>query len=338
MIKKTLLRFLFSAPIALLAANTLHAADQYNFLTINNPGDPNFNQLLGINNSGEIAGYFGDGNVLPNKGYTTTAPYRSFTAENFPQSVQTQVVGINNASTPVTVGFYIDGNNNNFGFVNQAGNFTSVSSPNTPTNTPTTNQLLGVNDHGIAAGFYNDMDGNAHGYTYNIAANSFANVVLPGSFVATANTATGVDNAGDIVGFYVNGTGQHGFLDVAGNIKSLDDPNGTNTMILGVNNNNQLVGSFVDGNGITNGFVYNWATSTWQTVDDPYQSSTAAFNVTGTTINGINDRGQIVGFFSDGTNVNGFLATATPEPADFALLALGGGLLLTWRRANRKTA
>ena len=76
----------------------------YVFRDIINPGDVTFNQLLGINSSGEIAGYFGSGNAgFPNKGYTTVPPYTSFTNENFPGSVQTQVTGINNAGT--TVGF-----------------------------------------------------------------------------------------------------------------------------------------------------------------------------------------------------------------------------------------
>ena len=33
----------------------------------------------------------------------------------------------------------------------------------------------------------------------------------------------------------------------------------------------------------------------WYTVNDPHASATAAFGVDGTTINGINDLGQLVG-------------------------------------------
>jgi len=33
----------------------------YSFQTLDNPGDPTFNQLLGINNDGLIAGFFGNG-------------------------------------------------------------------------------------------------------------------------------------------------------------------------------------------------------------------------------------------------------------------------------------
>jgi hypothetical protein len=42
-------------------ASDHHDATGYEFHTINNNNDPTFNQLLGINNRGVIAGYFGSG-------------------------------------------------------------------------------------------------------------------------------------------------------------------------------------------------------------------------------------------------------------------------------------
>jgi hypothetical protein len=62
------------------------------FQDISNPHDLTFTQLLGINNASTIAGYFGSGAVgHPNKGFTLVLP-STFTNENFPGSVQTQVV------------------------------------------------------------------------------------------------------------------------------------------------------------------------------------------------------------------------------------------------------
>ena len=120
-----------------------------------NVADVTFNQALGINSSGIIAGYFGSGAAgLPNQGYTVAPPYaqRNFTNENFPGSVQTQVTGINNIGT--AVGFWSDQNNanmvnNNFGFVDIANTFTNVNNPATGTG-PAINQLLGVNNSNIA--------------------------------------------------------------------------------------------------------------------------------------------------------------------------------------------
>jgi hypothetical protein len=323
---------------AFMLAPAINAATLYTLQTFDNQADPTFNQLLGINNSGTIAGYFGSGldAAHPNKGYVFAQPYgqANYTNENFPGSAQTQVVGINNANGPVTVGFWADAapGGNNFGFVNQNGTFTNVMNPGTPATGTRTNQLLGINDNNIAAGFFNDGNGNANGYLYNIATKQFTPILFPNG---TMTTATGVNNNSVVSGFYMDANGLlHGFVDTNGNFVSYDDPNGTNTMFLGLTNNNLVVGSFVDANGMTEGLVYNLATKTWQSINDPNASANAAFGVNGTTVNGINDKGQLVGFFSDGANVNGFLATPIPEPASFVLIPLGAALFLGlgWRK------
>src|SRR5579862_391310 len=144
--------------IALACGAGRLSAAALTFQDILDSGDPTFNQALGINNSGLIAGYFGSGAVgHPNKGYTVPSPYTSFTNENFPGSSQTQVTGLNNIGT--SVGFWSNTNNgsgadSNFGFVDVGGTFTSVNNPATGLTTPVFNQLLGVNDGNIAVGFY----------------------------------------------------------------------------------------------------------------------------------------------------------------------------------------
>jgi len=319
---------------------TSAGATTYSFQTLDNQTDPTFNQLLGINNSGTIAGYYGVGTATnPNKGYTLARPYgqANYTNENFPSSAQTQVVGINNNASPTTVGFWVDNAGNDFGFVKQGSNFTSVSNPNTPPGGPLFNQLMGVNDQNIAVGVYTDVNNALQAYSYNIAANKFTAITLPASFGAIETTATGVNNAGDISGFYVDGADvTHGFLDIGGTFSRFDDPNGAfvNTSFLGLNNNGEVVGSYIDASGLTDGLTYNYLTNTWTTVNDPFASATPAFLINGTTINGVNDLGQLVGFYSDGTNVDGFLATPVPEPAAVGLI--GAGLIACiWMRKRR---
>ncbi len=241
-----------------------------NFQTIDNNNDPTFNQLLGINNTGMIAGYFGSGTPAtthPNKGYTILPPYGqgNYTNENFPGSQQTQVTGLNNASTPVTVGFWADAAGNNFGFVNKAGTFTTINNPNTPTTGITTNQLLGINDNNLAAGFYVDANGNAHGYVADLT-NPASAVFTPVNVTgATAVTATGINDANLISGFFTAANGNTlGFLENLNGtgLKTFGFTGSTNTMFLGVNNVGQAVGSYVDANDVIHGLLYNILTGT----------------------------------------------------------------------------
>ncbi len=171
---------------------------RYVFQKLGDPADPTFNQLLGINDSGVIAGYFGSGtpaSTHPNKGFTI-APYSKalFTNENYPGSQQTQVIGINDSGT--TVGFYADAAGNNFGFVDRKGHFTSVSYPGAG-GSPVVTQLLGINNQGLAVGFYNDAAGNSHGFEYNSHTGQYSRIMVPG---AVTSMATGINDKGDISG------------------------------------------------------------------------------------------------------------------------------------------
>lgn len=303
------------------------SGNSFVFQTVISPGDPNFTQLLGINNSSTIAGYFGDGTVVPNNGFTLVLP-NSYTPENFPGSVQTQVVGINN--TGETVGFYIDTANVQHGFTDIGGSFTDVTNPQTTTVT----QLLGVNDTGVTAGYWSDAAGNFHPFTF--ASGIFTPIPVPG---LVSSQATGVNNAGDVVGFNLTngGANSDGFLDIAGSFTTLDFPKSMFTQALGLNNVGQVVGSYVDAMNNMHGFIYDIGTGSYQSIDDP-------FGVGTTTVNGINDKGQLVGFYSVGTSngvtlTDGFVATPTPEPASMLLLAtvLSGAALKLGRYSIQRS-
>jgi hypothetical protein len=327
--------FGFSAAMATVPAGG------YTFETINSTGgDGDFTQLLGINNAGTIAGYFGDGTIVPNNGFTIAPPYgaANFTAENFPSAVQTQVVGINNTGT--TVGFYVDALGNNVGFSDIGGVFTSVMSPNAASLTTGTSftQLLGVNNANVAAGFdVNGTTGATEGFIVNLGTLAFTTITAPG---ATGTTATGINNSDVISGFYTLANGNtDGFLDSGGTFIPLSFGAGTDTMALGLNNKDQVVGSYVDAEGNTDGFVYNWLTGVLTTVDNPNADGTTAFGVEGTIVNGINDKGQLVGFYAntDQPAVNGFLANPVPEPSTWAMMLVGfAGLGFFGYRASRQ--
>ncbi len=198
-------------------------------------------------------------------------------------------------------------------------------------------QLLGVNDSNVAAGYYLNGAGNAQAFLYDMNNGSFTPVTLPSNFSAVQVTASGINNADDVAGYYTDGAGNgHGFLEVGSTFYSLDDPNGTDTEILGVNNGDEVVGSYTDFAGVTEGFLYDWATNKWTTISDPLASANPAFDMDGTTVNGINDLGQLVGFYSDGTNVNGMIVTVpVPELSTWVMMLLSfAGLVMGGYRAR----
>ncbi len=285
---------------SLQASNPL-SGKAYHFTTLNDQADPTFNQLLGINNHGVIAGYFGSGaSGHPNQGYTLKPTYHqsNYTNENFPGSVQTQVTAINNHG--YTAGFWIDGNGTNFGFIEWNGVFTSYRNPNTGTGT--VNQLLGLNDTGIAVGFYTDGNGVNHAYSLNQNNGHFAAILPPR---AVSATATGINDNGDVTGFFTASNGNVvGFLRKGKSYTEFEFPNSTNTTPFGINKADQIVGSYVDSNGKMHGFLLSHplTQAQWQSIDDP--------NGIGTTVvNGLNDKAQLVGFYVDSNgNTDGFLA------------------------------
>jgi hypothetical protein len=292
------------------SASTLsHASTtSYSFRTLDNARDLTFNQLLGVNDEGLIAGYFGSGaQGHPNQGYLLAPRAGAYVNENFPHSVQTQVTGLNNEG--VTVGFWSSMNNanmvnDNHGFVDVDGHFRTADFPTGSPAAPPVDQLLGVNDNDVAVGFYTDANGNNHGYEYNIRSGRFSTV----TYQDASLTAAAINDRGDVAGFYTNpGSGNtDGFIKVRNQtFIDLAVPGASSTMALGVNNSDEVVGTYTVGSGssaVMHGFTWT-PEHGFSTIDDPHGMGT-------TTINGVNDFGQLVGFYVDANgNTDGFLAT-----------------------------
>jgi hypothetical protein len=285
----------------------------YTFKTINNQDDPTFNQLLGINDSGKIVGYFGSGaKGHPNKGYALHKPYRQvdYRNQNFPGSKQTQVTGENDGN--VTVGFFSNQNradlaDNNIGFYAVSGqHFHKVNFPAKHPASPAVDQLLGVNDSGNAVGFYVDSSGNSHGYLYSIHSHKYVgmSLAIPG---VTSVTPTGINDANSVTGFYTSSSGAVlGFFvrQAAPHLFTLNFPGSSATQPLGVGKHGEVVGFYTVGTGgsaVIHGFTWTRQHG-FHKVDDPHGIGT-------TTINGVNSVGDLVGFYvGSGGNTNGFLA------------------------------
>lgn len=306
-----------SATTRVAAVSTIDAQNvHYRFEKINNDKDVTFNQLLGIDNNGKIAGYFGSGLTVngvfhPNKGYTVAAPYaqNDFKDENFPGSVQTQVTALNNRHD--TAGFWADLAGNNFGFIEWNGTIRSFQDP--LTGTGTVNQILGLNDRGIAVGFYTDGQGVNHGFALNPflgKTGTFYPIAPPASVGGGNLTAAAINDHNDVTGFLTTPKGTVvGFLLKDNKFYEFSFPNATGTTPLGINDNDEIVGAYTDGpanNPQTHGFTLTnpLKNAHFQTVDDPA-------GIGATTVNGVNDKGDLVGFYVNpsSTNTDGFLAT-----------------------------
>jgi CHRD domain-containing protein len=317
------------------------SSSKYVFATYNNNADPTFNQLLGINDSNEIAGYFGSGaKGHPNKGYTVVPPYSqaSYTAENFPGSVQTQVTGLNNSGT--TVGFFSRMNtasmsNDNHGFWRSAaGAYHKADFPTNDAARPPVDQLLGINGHGVAVGFYTSKQGFNRSYSLNTKTGKFARIFEPGHKGANI-TATGINLAGFVTGFFAAPHGvTDSFLLIGRKFTTIAFPHSPATTAFGVNNRGEVVGAYTTGSGDkakSHGFTWTKKDG-FVTVDDPKGKGT-------TLVNGVNSAGDLVGFYTDKKgNTDGFLAIPSKtETMALRLQSMPSGRVTVGTASNGNT-
>jgi hypothetical protein len=328
---KVIIASLFAA-LGCAAPPSFAGALSYNVQTVSFPGD-NFTQLLGINDAGTIVGYHG---ATVNQGFTLTLP-GTFADTNFPNSAQTQVVGIANPSIHdgYRVGFYVDAAGLTHGFVNVQNfvvSFFTVDQPGTAFN-----QVLGISSNAAHIAGYSSTDPTgatlqkAYIGTAGVLGNTFTDIngLLP---VNQNSQATGINDSGNAVGFYLpTADTAIGFLDTGGAISTIDPFGSTFTQALGINQAGEIVGFYVDGNGVQHGYV---------DIAGVFSSFDPVGSVN-TTINGVNSAGQLVGFATIDDNVVGFVATPAPEPASWALLGITGIALtlvriLKWRGATER--
>jgi hypothetical protein len=291
-------------------------------VVLDNNGDPNFNQLLGINDGRVIVGYFGDGPVIPNNGYVLV-PKNHYAVENFTNlpsgdsASQTQAIGINNKTFPDIVGFYTDkATGVTHGFLDSNGVQSPIDDPagSPPNVTAPVQNLLGINDFGKAAGFWTDNKGNEHGFVVQIDYRSLGSSkfteIAPGSFPgAVATQASDITDDDDVCGFWTDAKGNnHGFFGRLGKPLStfnvqIKGVTAKSTSPFGCNNAGEIVGAFTDSKGAVHGFIFHHGA--FVQID--------AKGASQTLINGVNDQGDIVGFFSEGTKVHGFAKFAASD-------------------------
>jgi hypothetical protein len=190
---------------------------------------------------------------------------------------------------------------------------------------------FGINDNGSIVGQYTVGSQMPGFFLASHKGNGFVRIDAPsGTDVVNAQ---GVSQKGEIVGFYVGTDGQdHGFIAAVSEAKhgqltgtAIADPTIPNvpgepgatfvfSQILGVNDRGIAVGYYGDSTTSQHGFLYNLNTGQYTFLDDPAEAFNNGVEVT--HITGINDSGEITGFYSDANGVfHGFFAYPTPQLA-----------------------
>lgn len=256
--------------------------------------------------------------------------------------------GINNAGDIVGV------QNGQAFLIPHGGSVTPISIPGA-----SSSAAFGINDKGNIVGQYGV---GAQTPGFYLGSNSGTPVRIDAPAGADTVNVQGVNNSGQVVGFYVGNDGQdHGFqANIASAVKgqitgtAIGDPTlptipgepGATfvfSQILGVNDKGIAVGYYGDSTTSQHGFLYNLSTGAYTFLDDPSEGFDNGVEVT--QITGINNLGQITGFYSDSSGVfHGFVAdptAAAPEPgsivlAGFGLLGLGFGCLRRRAAAARQ--
>lgn len=270
----------------------------YVFTTINVPGSVATEQASGINDSGQIAGYFlqrqFEGFLTDNKSIKLSVPGSS----------ATEAFGINNSGE--IVGTWFTGSGGQNAFLYAKGSFQSLGLPMAQAN--------GINDTGQIVGFYNGPAG-FEGFSYKNG--SIRSILYPG---AIFTETFGVNDAGQIIGSYADTLGlMHSFIYADGKFTPVNVPG----QAMGINNNGQIVG-YLSGPSGFEGFVYNHGGVT--TLSVPGSVATQAL--------GINDAGQVVGtYFDSSQQQHAFLATpiAAPEPSTAAIIGIAGPIFALLR-------
>ncbi len=155
----------------------------------------------------------------------------------------------------------------------------------------------GINNAGQIVGYFQDDTFDYHGLLYN--GGSFTTIDVPDGY---DTLALGINNSGQIVGSFASKMGGGGFLrNTNGSFTTFNVPGGFNyccTQGESVNDTGQTVGYFVYSNGFDiyalHGFLYSGGSFT--TIDGPGADQFYG----NTTARGINNAGQIVGYFDDG--------------------------------------
>jgi probable HAF family extracellular repeat protein len=298
--------------VALLGPAMASEAAEYQYATIAPPGAQG-TVANGINNEGQIVGYYFTGSGDPRVvDHAFLLSGGVFTPLADPQGDSTTPASINDAGQ--IAGSYNVGLDQH-AFVLNGGAYSTIDPPGRGPFA----SANGINNTGRVIGYYTDPQHRQHEFQY--ADGQFVSRDAPNS----GNTVGfGINDAGEGVGEVDTQSGDsYGFLMVNGGFAPIRFPGAILTVARAINNQGDIVGTYVDTASATHGFLVHDGVFT--TLDVPGARLT---NPTG-----INDASQVVGWSETGTFPTGFLATPIPEPAMLVPVFVAVVLLVAWNRS-----
>lgn len=291
-----------------------HTALSFTFKLIDVPGATD-TEVRGINNRGQVAGWFfdntGEHGFLYRAGaYTQLDAFPNLSypeAATYPQALNDRAQVAGDAVT---------NNTGDHGFIYDHGSFTMIDPAYYPGAVSINNRGDAVVDDGSRSWLYSsgtvspiafpgaistdvyDINNRGeivgtyaqetHGFT--LKDGTYTSIDFPG---ASSTTVQAVNDKGDLVGNFIDSTGEHPFTLSHGGFQSIP----INGVALFINNSGEIAGDYSDSAG-EHGFVYDHGVMT--TIDAP--GTTA-----GTRLYGLNDNGQVLG--NDLTGTHAFIAT-----------------------------
>jgi probable HAF family extracellular repeat protein len=270
------------------------------------PGPVANDNLVKINNRGEIAGGYIQDYAEDSTGMTLQGRSRGFLRDRRGRTTRIDVPGaagttpfdLNDAGT--VVGIYSDHPLHRTDKVrsflrDRRGRYTTIGVPGA-----TQTQARGINNRGQVVGEYRDANGAYHGFLWD---KGRVVTIDRGPAGATLCTFFDVNDRGQLVGLYVNAAGAlQGCLLDRGRAVTIAAPGVAMTFSVGINNRGQIVGLTTAGPGQpARGFLLrDGAGGRFTPVDVPGTPDSAA--------TGINDAGTIVGVYANPA------FTPTPPP------------------------
>jgi uncharacterized membrane protein len=289
------------------------------FQTIDAPGADN-TFAIGISNKGDIVGYY----TYPPRdanGYEASNVFvldaGDFSTFAYPGAYYSYGNGINDSQVVVgnckveaygTLGTCQNYYGTMQGWVtaNLGGSFSLL---NFPTGAlPNATQAQGINNKGQIVGVFEHGSGiGTSGYL--LSKGSYTTVNPPGAPTSAAN---GINDAGQIVGYFCPTASCQGFLlsGIGGTYTTISFPGAYATYAAGINNLGDVVGYFYCcASGPAQGFVFHSKTGAFELISDPLGFGGASPYGSGTFATGINDAGQVVGYYIDSSGAaHGFIA------------------------------